>query len=244
MTEPEQIREPAAVSIDRRPKKKIPIHALHPVEKPREKLSRTGPGSLRDEELLAILLRTGYRHKDVLTLAHELLARHPGRALYEMPFRDLAALKGVGASRAAALQAAWELARRHLDSRDHRPLLQTPRDVCREVAEIRQKKKEHFVVLYLDTRNRLLHKEFVSIGTLNASLVHPREVFEPAIRCSAACLVLVHNHPSGDPAPSEEDRRLTRRLVEAGKLLGLDVLDHVVVAEGRHYSFQENGELE
>jgi DNA repair protein RadC len=217
--------------------------SLHAVDRPRERLARQGAKALKDEELLAILLRTGYKNMDVLALSRELLKLYPGRALYELPFPELKKIKGVGASRASALQAAWELARRYFESPDRLPVLQSPRDVCAQIGEIRAQRKEHFVVLYLNTRNQLVHKEAVSIWTLNASLVHPREVFEPALRHSAAGVILAHNHPSGDPSPSEEDRDLTRRLAEAGRLLGIDVLDHVVVADGRHYSFQENGAL-
>lgn len=220
---------------------KISLDRLHRTEKPREKLSRRGAEVLRDEELLAILLRTGYAGKDVLTLSRELTKRFPGKKMFELPFAELAKIKGVGGTRAASLLAAWELAKRHQNGHGNLPVIQTPEAVCDQVTEIRGRKKEHFLVLYLNTRNQLLAKEFVSIGTLNASLVHPREVFEPAVRLSAASVVLVHNHPSGDPSPSEEDRELTRRLAEAGRLLGIDVLDHVIVAEGRHFSLQENG---
>ncbi|HOW28703.1 MAG TPA: DNA repair protein RadC [Elusimicrobiota bacterium] len=216
---------------------------LHRIEKPREKLARGGAGALKDEELLAILLRTGYKGKDVLALSHEVTKKFPGKKLFELTFEELSAIKGIGETRAATLLAAWELAKRQLDPAGGKPVIQTPEDVCNQVTEIRARKKEHFVVLYLNTRNQLLHREFVSIGTLNASLVHPREVFEPAVRCSAAAVVLVHNHPSGDCAPSEEDRALTRRIQEAGRLLGIDVLDHVIVAENSRYSFEESGRL-
>ncbi len=219
------------------------FHDLHPVEKPRERLARNGPAALKDEELLAILLRTGYRDMDVLALARDLLKRHPGRGLYELPFRELKNLKGVGFSRAATLKAAWELAGRHAEPIDKRPAITSPQNVCAQVSDLRAQKKEHFVALYLNTRNQLLHRETVSVGTLNATLVHPREVFEPALRHSAASVVLVHNHPSGDPSPSEEDRRLTKQLTEAGRILGIDVLDHIVIAQALHYSFQENRDL-
>jgi len=219
------------------------FNRLHRIEKPREKLARGGPGALKDEELLAILLRTGYKGKDVLTLSRELVRKHPGKQLFELSFEELAKIKGVGDTRAATLLAAWELARRHSGSGDEAASVQTPKDVCQHLAEIRDRKKENFVVLYLDTRNRLAHKEFVSIGTLNASLVHPREVFEPALRHSAASVILAHNHPSGDPTPSEEDRRLTKRLAQAGELLGIEVLDHVIVSAQKHHSFREKGDL-
>jgi DNA repair protein RadC len=220
---------------------KIDLVRLHRTEKPREKIARRGAETLKDEELLAALLRTGYKGKDVLALSRDLAKKYPGRKMFELPFRELSRVKGVGAAKAASLLAAWELAKRHQNGHGGLPVIQTPEAVCDQVTEIRARKKEHFLVLYLNTRNQLLAKEFVSIGTVNASLVHPRECFEPALRVSAASVILVHNHPSGDPSPSEEDRELTRRLAEAGRLLGIDVLDHVIVAEHRHFSLQENG---
>jgi DNA repair protein RadC len=216
---------------------------LHRIEKPREKLARGGTGVLKDEELLAILLRTGYAGKDVLALSRELTRRFPGKKLFELSYKELSSIKGIGGTRAATLLAAWELAQRHGSNGNGLPTITTPDDACAQVTEIRKRNKENFLVLYLNTRNQLLHKEFVSIGTLNASLVHPREVFEPALRHSAAAVILVHNHPSGDPTPSQEDRELTRRLAEAGRLLGVEVLDHVIVSAARRYSLQENGDI-
>jgi DNA repair protein RadC len=222
---------------------KTALDKLHPIEKPRERLARGGASVLKDEELLAVLLRTGYAGKDVLALSKELAKKFPGKKLFELTYKELAPIKGIGGTRAATLLAAWELAKRHLDGTASLPSIRSPQDVCDQVTEIRGRKKEHFVVLYLNTRHQVLSRDFVSIGTLNASLVHPREVFEPALRHSAAALVLVHNHPSGDPTPSAEDKELTARLVEAGKLLGIEVLDHVVVSEKAHHSLQEHGEL-
>ncbi len=219
------------------------IHSLHPVEKPRERMKRNGPGVLKDEELLAILLRTGYKKKDVLSLSRELLKEQPGRQLFEKPFSELAKRKGIGPSRAATLLSAWELARRHSENPDHQPLIRTPEQVCAAVADIREKKKEHFVVLYLNTRHRLIRKECISVGTLNASLVHPREVFEPAVRVSAASLILAHNHPSGDPSPSQEDYDLTKKIMDAGHILGFDILDHVIVTLSGHHSMKEKNDI-
>jgi DNA repair protein RadC len=196
---------------------------------------------LADEELLAILLRTGYRRKDVLSLARDLCRDHPGSSLYRKSFQELAGLKGIGSSRAATLLAAWELTGRHRESPETRPVIRDAAQVLTQFPDLRRQKKEHFGVLYLNTRHQLVHKETVSIGTLNASLVHPREVFEPALRLGAVSVVLVHNHPSGDPSPSAEDRALTRRLEEAGKILGIGVLDHIVVGHEEHVSFAEMG---
>ena len=151
------------------------LHKLHRVEKPRERLARGGATVLKDDELLAILLRTGYPGKDVLALSRELTKRFPGKKMFDLSFSELAKIKGIGSTRAATLLAAWELVRRHGNGTGGLPVITTPEDVCAQVTDIRARKKEHFVVLYLNTRNQLLHREFVSIGTLNSSLVHPRE---------------------------------------------------------------------
>lgn len=219
------------------------IRDLHRVERPRERLIERGAGALADEELLAILLRTGYAGCSALDLARDLLRRHPDGALARLSPVDLVAIKGVGPSRAAAVSAALELARRWAGREDHpdRPRIDTPGRVCEELRGLASKRKEHLVALYLDACHRLLHREVVSVGTLTASLVHPREVFAPAVEKSAAGVIVAHNHPSGDVRPSDEDREATRRLCQAGRILGIPLLDHVLVAEGRYFSFREHG---
>ncbi|HAH05863.1 MAG TPA: hypothetical protein DCM05_04925 [Elusimicrobia bacterium] len=221
------------------------IGELHPVERPRERLAEHGPETLSEEELLAVVLRTGYAGCSALDLARDLLRRYPGGALGRLPLGELRRLKGVGLSRAAALGAALELSRRW-EGRPEQglPLLDSPARIWERLEPYRGKKKEHFVAFYLNACNRLLREEVVSIGTLTASLVHPREVFGPALECSAAGVVVSHNHPSGDLRPSPDDRETTRRLCAAGRLLGIPVLDHVLVAEGGYLSFRERGLLE
>ncbi|MFH1725582.1 MAG: DNA repair protein RadC [Elusimicrobiota bacterium] len=218
---------------------------LHPVERPRERLFERGPRALRDEELLAVVLRTGYAGCGVLDLARGLLRRYPDGTLGRLPVRELSRQKGVGRSRAAVLAAALELGRRW-ESRgsDEGPLLDSPQRVWLELSALRGKRKEYFVAFYLDACNRLAHRETVSIGTLTASLVHPREVFGPAIERSAAGVIIAHNHPSGNPKPSGEDRETTRRLAQAGRILGIPLLDHVVVTDCRYFSFREQGLME
>lgn len=212
---------------------------LPETERPRERLARHGAAGLKDEELLALLLRTGVRGRDALALARDLLARYPGEALARAGWGELSRVPGVGASRAAALLAALELAERLKPGPCLQPVLDSPRRVLDQVAGLRGKKVEHFAALYVDARHRLLAQETVSVGTLTASLVHPREVFAPALAHRAAAAFVVHNHPSGDPAPSAEDREVTRRLSRAGALLGVELLDHLVVADGGFYSFKE-----
>jgi DNA repair protein RadC len=218
------------------------ISELHPVERPRERLAEHGPETLSEEELLAIVLRTGYAGCSAIELARGLLRRYPGKALGRLPLCELKRVKGVGLSRAAALGAALELARRWEGRNDSGlPLLDSPAKVWERLADMRGKKKEHFVAFYLNACNRLLRQETVSIGTLTASLVHPREVFSPALECSAAGVIVSHNHPSGDLRPSPDDRETTRRLISAGRILGIPVLDHILVADGGYLSFRERG---
>lgn len=203
-------------------------------ERPREKLIAKGPAALRTEELLAILLRTGMQGKNAIEVARSIVQRYEGTSLLGASYAELRNLAGVGSTKAVQIIAALELGRRLQAPAAAREIyLETPEDAARAVAHISEHKKEHFVALYLDARNRLIHMETVSIGTLNASLVHPREVFEPAIRHCAAQVIVAHNHPSGDPEPSAEDVALTRRLADAGALLGITLLDHVVVAGER-----------
>jgi len=217
---------------------------LHRVERPRERLLSRGAQALSDEELLAAVLRTGYAGRGVLELARDLVRSHPGGELGRMPTAELSRIKGMGPSRACALAAAIELGRRW-DGRNSSQgtALDSPRRVFTEFGDLREKKKEHFVAFYVDALSCLIHKETVSIGTLTASLVHPREVFSPAVERGAAGVIVAHNHPSGNLEPSLDDKETTRRLAQAGKLLGIPLLDHVLVTARGFYSFREHGLL-
>ena len=205
-----------------------------------------GAQSLSDAELIALLLRTGTRGRGGTALARDLLARCGGlRGVSRATSAELAEASGIGPAKAASLLAALELSRRLAAHRlSPGDPIRSPDDVHRHFyPRLRDARAERFVVVLLDGRHRVLRDVVVSQGTLTASLVHPREVFRPALREAAAAVVLVHNHPSGDPAPSREDREVTRRLVEAGELLGVRVLDHVIVAESGYFSFQESDSL-
>ena len=215
-------------------------------EWPRERLMRSGLESLTDAELVALVLRTGIRGKDAVAVGRELLAAHGGVAgLAVASVAEIAASAGVGKARASALQAAIGLGRRADGAR------MAPRTLVRSSAEIHRHfhdrmiglDREHFYVALLDGKGRIQEDVRISEGTLTASLVHPREVFRCAVRRAAASLVLVHNHPSGDPTPSPEDQSLTDRMVEAGRLMGIPVLDHVVIGAGCFVSFVETGRL-
>jgi DNA repair protein RadC len=216
------------------------------LDRPRERLSSHGAEALADVELLALLLRTGPRGTNVARLASQLLARFGGlRGLASAGAAELASAEGMGPAKSASVVAALELGRR-LAARRMRPgdAVLSPADVHRHFhPRLRDAPHERFVVVLLDGRHRWLREVVVSQGTLTASLVHPREVFRPALRESAAAVILVHNHPSGDPAPSREDLEITARLVEAGQLLGVQVLDHVIVAERGYTSLRETGAM-
>ena len=214
-------------------------------ERPREKLLDGGADRLTDAELLAVLFPTAARGAANAVEQARSWLQHVGslRALIDAPVRSLRATRGIGLARAAMLQALGELARRYGQQRLARGTpLRTSAEVYRHCGErLAALRKEQFHVILLDGKNRPLKDVRVSEGTLTASLVHPREVFVPVIEESAAAIILVHNHPSGDPTPSAEDVAITRRLREVGELMGVRVLDHVVIGHGRYVSFADEG---
>lgn len=210
------------------------------VDMPREKLERLGPEGLRDEELLAILLRTGYEGRNVLEISRGIVKRYPVNKLVDMDLKELTTIKGIGRAKAAGLVAGFELAKRGLNQGiGIEPTITSPADVLGLLTDIKDLRKEYFVALFLNARNQVICRENVSVGSLNASLVHPREVFVPAVGSSAASVILAHNHPSGDVTPSREDIELTRRMVQAGEIMGIEVLDHLIVGSERFLSMKE-----
>ena len=219
---------------------------LAPHDRPREKLLRLGPSGLGDNELLAVILTSGVRRANALMLANAVL--EAGGGLHGFPrlgAGDLCRVGGVGPAKAAQILAAVELGRRTL-LRGPGPRAQfaCPHDVAAFLLpQYGAKPVEQFGIVLLDTKHRLLRTSVISVGTLDSSPAHPREVFREAASASAAAVVLFHNHPSGDPAPSREDDDLTRRLVGAGEIMGIDVLDHIVLADTRYFSFKEAGRL-
>jgi DNA repair protein RadC len=216
------------------------IKDLPKFERPREKLIKKGAANLHKEELLAILLRTGIKGKSALGVANDILKRYGDKKLLDVPYQELKNIRGVGPTKAVQIITAIELGRRLFKEKAEKEIfINSPEDVLKEIDHIRENKKENFICLYLDARNKLIYKETVSIGTLNENLVHPREVFEPAVRNLAAQIVLVHNHPSGDPEPSEDDLMITKRLLEAGKIMGVEINDHIIVTKGNHFSFKK-----
>ena len=221
------------------------IHDLPAEERPRERLKKHGSQALSGPELLALVIGRGVPGKSALIIAQELLKRFRNiKGVSEATLEELSVIGGIGLAKAAQLKACFELGRRqHLE--DERPKVEitNPQSVVNAIrAKIQDKAKEHFALILLDTRNAVLHISTISMGTANASLVHPREVFKKAIAHGASSVALAHNHPSGNPEPSDDDVRLTQRLVEAGRLLGIEVLDHVIVTTTERYvSFKERG---
>ncbi len=218
------------------------IKDLPKIERPREKLEKYGPEKLSNSELLAILLRTGAKGVNVVELSNKILKKFSGSGLNKASFNDLKNTFGLGKVKACEIIACFELSRRLLQNKKS-ALILSPKDVWDELKDVRDNKKEHFVIFFLDARNQEIKREIISVGSLNANLVHPREVFEPAVRNLVAQIVIAHNHPSGDTDPSEEDLEITKRLVAASKILGIDILDHVIVSKTEHFSFKEKGLL-
>ena len=220
----------------------VALRAPASLERPRERLDRLGPAVLGDPDLVALILRTGDSGREAAEIARLLLTRFGGPArLSEQGIASLLEVPGVGPAKAASLVAAFELGRRSVScSLERGQRIESPSDIQRHFrGRLREWRRESFHVVLLDGRHRVMAVEAVSLGTLTASLVHPREVFREAIRRAAAAMLLVHNHPSGDPNPSKEDRDVTRRLEAAGNLLGIRVLDHVIVAEDGYFSFRQ-----
>lgn len=200
---------------------------------------RYGVGKLTNEELLAIILGTGKKGENVLQLARRFFRKYKKTDLFRLDLNELKNNFGLGLVKTCQVIAAIELGKRLIN--DEKPhFVLSPKDIFNQLIEVKRSKKEYFIVYYLDVSNQVIKKETISIGILNASLVHPREVFEPAVKYLAAQIILVHNHPSGVVEPSDEDVKLTKRLVEAGKIMGIEVMDHVIVTEEKYYSFKEN----
>lgn len=223
------------------------IKELPQNERPREKLARWGAKSLSNQELLAILLGSGYKGVSAISLADKLLCKMGGlRGLKEASLSELEEVRGIGEAKAISILALIELSTRlHTLEPDHMASLNTADDVFNLlVASLKDLDREHFIALLLDNRHRLLEIETISIGSLDASIVHPRELFKSCVRRSAAGVVVVHNHPSGDPRPSLEDKLVTKRLIEGGKLLGIKILDHVIIGGNSFYSMKEHGLLD
>jgi len=215
-------------------------------ERPRERLFRYGVGALSNSELLAIILRSGSKKENILNLSSRIIKKNGGlNGLLNSGLDDFMSLHGIGKAKAAQLAALIELSKRFKSYKDGDEYkISSPKDAVELVMEeMRSLKQEYLKVIMLNTKNVVIFIRDVSIGSLNSSIVHPREVFCDAIKKSSASIVICHNHPSGDPTPSNEDINITYRLKECGKLLGIDLLDHLIIGNGKYISLKEKGIL-
>ncbi|MDK2800734.1 MAG: repair protein RadC [Clostridiales bacterium] len=216
-------------------------------ERPYEKLEKHGAEVLSNAELMAIIIRTGTKSETSVEVAQRLLkecSQDRGLAfLHDISLEELKSIKGIGRVKAIQLKAVIELAKRIISFRSEwKVCISSPADVSRLIMEeMRYLKQEHFKIIMLNVKNNVLKKVDITVGTLNSAIVHPRDVFSEPIRNKCASIILIHNHPSGDPTPSQEDIDVTNRIVEAGKILGISVLDHIIIGDGRYISLKEKG---
>lgn len=210
-------------------------------ERPRERLIKFGPESLSNAELLAILLRTGTKDSSAINLAQNIISKNGLDFLSNCTIEELSSIKGVGLAKAAQIKAAIELGKRLRGLRNSNKIkITSPRDVFNLIGEdMRYLKKEFLRVVFLNTKNIVIDIKDISIGSLNSSIVHPREVYNEAIRRSSSSIIICHNHPSGDPEPSMEDINITKRLFEVGKIVGIELLDHIIIGDGCYISLKE-----
>lgn len=226
-------------------KNSFTIHDLPVSERPRERLQKFGVEALSAQEILAILLGRGIAGESVMVTAQRLLSQFSDlKGIAGASIEELSQVKGIGLAKACQIKAAFELTNRLEDysAAGDKPLVKTPDDVVGVMrSRLRGKKKEHFLALLLDTRSRLIKVSEISIGSLDTSIAHPREVFKEAISASAASVIFAHNHPSGDPEASEDDIKLTKRLASAGEIIGIDVLDHIIICDKKYLSLKRDG---
>lgn len=213
-------------------------------ERPRERVLKEGASVCSNQELIAIVLRSGTKQESVLQLSQRVLHHFQGlRMLNGASIDELTSIKGIGTTKAVQILATIELGKRiaRMQTADRTAIHSPEMGAALVMDEMRFLSQEHFVCFYLNTKNEVLHRQTVFIGSLNASIVHPREVFKEAFRHSAASVICFHNHPSGDPSPSREDIAITERLVECGKMIGIEVLDHIVIGDQKFISLKEKG---
>lgn len=215
-------------------------------ERPRERLAKYGADILSNTELLAIILRTGTKNDSALSIANKLLKNGSGiRYLYDMSFNDLKNIKGIGTAKAAQVKAALELGKRLKTFKDNQNIyIKAPNDAAEMIMEeMRYLKKEYLKLIMLNIKNMVISVKDISVGSLNSSIVHPREIFLEAIKFSSSSIIICHNHPSGDPSPSQEDINITKRIKEAGHIIGIELIDHIIIGDGVFISLKEKNIL-
>ncbi len=210
-------------------------------ERPRERLAKKGPKSLSNAELLAIILRTGNKKENAIDLSKRLIKKYNLKKLSRIRFTSLKKTFGIGKVKASQIIACFELGRRMFSFRNKKSkTINTAKDIANFLMpELSNLKKEHFIGIFLDSRKKIIKKETIFIGSLDTSIIHPREIFKIALAESAAAAILVHNHPSGNPEPSQEDIAITKQITKAGDLLGITILDHIIITDNKYLSLSE-----
>jgi DNA repair protein RadC len=224
----------------------IMIKDVPKADRPRERMLNLGANHLSNQELLAIILGSGTKEESVMELANRLLVHFEGlKLLQDATIEELTAIKGIGTAKGVLILSALEIGKRLNQYKPiERYVIRSPEDGADYIMEeLRNLNQEHFVVLFLNTKNQIIHRQTIFIGSLNASIVHPREVFREAVKRSAASIIVAHNHPSGDPTPSQEDIHVTKRLAESGKMIGIELLDHLIIGDRKFVSLKEKGYL-
>lgn len=221
----------------------LKVKDLPQEERPRERLINYGCKALSNAELLAIILSSGTKKQNVLDLSKRLLNKFDLKSLSRKRIGSLKKILGIGEVKACRIIACFEMGRRFLiPKKEERLVVESSKDIAKIfISKLSNLKKEHFVGIYLDSRKRIIKTEVIFIGSLNTSVVHPREIFEIAIAECAAAIILVHNHPSGDPRPSNDDIEITEQIFKAGKIMGIDVLDHIIITDDAYVSLMEEG---
>lgn len=217
------------------------IKEMNEDSRPRERLVKFGVENLSDAELLALILEKGTKQENVIEMSNRLINKHGLNKLSECSLKELQEINGIGFAKACQIIALFELNKRHALSEKPRKFISSAKAVFELMNEkLKDEKQENFITIHLNNRNYFIKEELITKGVLDASIIDSREVFKSAIRNSASRIILVHNHPSGDPSPSEEDQEVTEKLIDAGELLGIKVLDHVIIGNGNYWSWKES----
>ena len=216
------------------------IHDMPESGRPRERFVKFGASALSDAELMAIILRTGNKGENVIDMSNRLIAEYGLNKIFDCSIEELQKVKGIGPSKAMQLLAMAEIGKRHSASIRNLKRVTCAKDVFDLFHErLKDEKQEHFYIVMLSTKNHIIGEHLVSKGVLDAAIVEPREVFRPAIKSAASRIILIHNHPSGDPSPSDEDIEVTKKLMNAGEMMNIKVLDHVIIGDGKVWSWSE-----